>query len=94
MTKGHLINKISIGILAQLGEGKTEGEIPLPEKNQFKIKEYEDSNEKTNVVSVGAEDKEFGIFTNTNFIPLKELTYRELEATLYAMYPNRKKTLK
>ena len=90
MTKGHLINKISIGILSNLGEGKTEGEIPLPKQNQFKIREFEEGNATTDVVSIAREDGEYGICTNTNFIPLKELTYRELEATLYAMYPGRR----
>lgn len=91
MTKGHLINKISIGILSQLGEeGKTEGEIPLPKQNQFKIREFEVGNATTDVVSIAREDGEYGICTNAYFIPLKELTYRELEATLYAMYPGRR----
>lgn len=90
MTKGCLINKISIGILSKLGEGKTEGEIPLPKQNQFKIREFEEGNATTDVVSIAREDGEYGICTNTNFIPLKELTYRELEATLYAMYPGRR----
>lgn len=90
MTKGHLINKISIGILSKLGEGKTEGEIPLPKQNHFKIREFEEGDATTDVVSIAREDDEYGICTNTNFIPLKELTYRELEATLYAMYPGRR----
>ena len=90
MTKGHLINKISISILSKLGEGKTEGEIPLPKQNQFKIREFEEGNATTDVVSIALDGGEYGICTNTNFIPLRELTYRELEATLYAIYPNRR----
>ena len=60
--------------------------LHIPNSECFDIREYEDGNEKTKVVGYGKDSGEYGIYTHTNFIPLSELTYRELERTLNVIH--------
>ena len=60
--------------------------LPIPLKERFDIREYEEGKEKTAVTAYGKDDGEYGIFTKTNFIPLDELSYRELEKTLNVIH--------
>ena len=59
--------------------------IHIPNGKRFPIREFVEGNEKTAVMAYGKDSGEFGIYTQTNFIPLSELSYRELENVLYAV---------
>ena len=60
--------------------------LHIKEEERFDIREYEEGNEKTKVVAYGKDSGELGIYTNTNFIPLCELSSRELEKTLNVIH--------
>lgn len=60
--------------------------LNIKKNEQFDIREYEDGKEKTPVIAYGKDSGEYGIYTNTNFIPLCELSYRELEKTLNVIH--------
>ena len=78
-----LINKISIFLM-------TRGYVSLPKERQFQIKEFVDAPGTTAVIGCGLDEKEYGVFTHSNFIPLAEMTNRELEQVVKAIFPHRR----
>lgn len=87
MEKQILKSKVESIISQKVGH-KADVLVPIPVSKRFDIREYTEGKEKTAVTAFGKDDNQCGIYTKTNFIPLDELSYRELEKTLNVVSPD------
>lgn len=87
MDKNALKTKVETSITERMIDRRFKNVIiPIPKSERFDIREYEEGTEKTAVMAYGKDDNEFGIYTKTNFIPIKDLSYRELEKVLNVIH--------
>ena len=92
MDKNTLKNKVATAVVNNMKKGNPfapafkNAYIPIPNNERFEVREFVECNEKTAVVGYGKDDNEIGIYTQTHFIPLDELSYRELEKTLNVIH--------